>query len=270
MLLLSIPLAAGIILTSSIGLFTGDFYWQETSNWGLQSWVQDMVNLFVVTPLLFISAIMSFKGNKSAFSVWGGVNLYLIYTFAIYCFDVHFNTLFLFYCINLGLSFYSMLFFITSLKKVETKVYPGHHGKKLISIYFIFIALVFCVLWLSEIVPFMEAGTTPLSLKETGLATNPVHVIDLAVFLPGVFVTGVLLWNNKYAGLIFTPVILTFLILMDITIGTINFIMYQMDMSASMLMTWVMASLAIVSILALIWFIAEFKYESDFGFDYRA
>jgi hypothetical protein len=269
-LLLSIPLVAGIVLTSSVGLFTEDFYSRETPNWELQSWVQDMVNLFLVTPLLCVSALMAFKGNKTSFVIWAGTIVYLIYTFVIYSFDIHFNSLFLFYCLNLGLAFYSILFFVSSMKKSALKEYSNAHaGKKIISIFFITIALFFYALWLMEIIPAVESGTIPSSLSDVGLTTNPVQVIDLAIFLPGVFITGILLWRNKYTGLVLTPVILTFFVLMNITIGLINLFMFRSQLSESMMLTWIMGVLALSSFLALIWFITEFKNEKDFSFDYQ-
>jgi hypothetical protein len=42
------------------------------------------------------------------------------------------------------------------------------------------LAAVFSLLWLSTIVTGMLSGDTPRELRDTGLATNPVHVLDLA------------------------------------------------------------------------------------------
>ena len=39
---------------------------------------------------------------------------------------------------------------------------------------------------LSEIVAPMVSGTIPEALAEAGLPTNPVHVLDVAMFLPAV------------------------------------------------------------------------------------
>ena len=142
-------------------------------------------------------------------------------------------------------------------------------AKKLISIFFITLSLFFYALWLMEIIPAVESGTLPSSLTDAGLTTNPVHVIDLAIFLPGVFITGVMLWRNKYTGLVLTPVILTFFVLMNITIGLINFFMVQRQLSESLMLTWIMGGLALVSFLALVWFVTEFKNEKDFSFDYQ-
>lgn len=88
------------------------FLFQETLNWQTQSIGQDMIDLFLMTPCLVITSILSCKKCNPAIMKWGGVVLYLTYTFAIYCFDIHFNKLFIIYCPALGFSFYSILYFL--------------------------------------------------------------------------------------------------------------------------------------------------------------
>ena len=254
-LLLSIPLLAGIILSSSIGFFADDFYAAETLNWQIQSRGQDMIDLFVVAPVLAISAVLAYQGNKNALLIWAGANLYLVYTFAIFCFAVHFNTLFLVYCMNLGLSFYSMLYFIRRMVKME-KTGPGSSAFiKIISVYFLVISILFLGLWISEISSWMKELPMPGTLKEIGLLTNPVHVIDLSVFLPGVFVTGILLWKNKAVGIMLAPVLLTFFVLMNLTIAALNFMMHEIIPGTNPAITWVMVVLALLSIILLVLFI---------------
>src|SRR5688572_782411 len=109
--LLTIPLFAGVVVSSLMGLYTPSFYNQETVNWEIQCRGQDIVDLFIVAPVLLISALLAARGIKIAFLVWAGTNLYLAYTFLIFSFAVHFNNLFLIYCLNLGLAVYSLLFF---------------------------------------------------------------------------------------------------------------------------------------------------------------
>src|SRR6185295_1303389 len=90
---------------------------------------------------------------------------------------------------------------------------------KLTGIYFIALSAVFYFLWLSEIVPAVINNKVPSSLIEVGLFTNPVHVIDISIFLPGMFITGILVLREKPLGYLLAPALLSFFILMDITIG---------------------------------------------------
>ena len=100
-LILSFLLAALIIFASSFGLLSKQIYSRETLNWTVQAVAQDSIDLFILTPLLLLSSFYIYNRNKIALLIWSGILLYLIYTFIIYCFAVHFNSLFLFYCLTL-------------------------------------------------------------------------------------------------------------------------------------------------------------------------
>ena len=106
----SVILSLLVIAVSLTGLLYPGFYAQETANWQAQTYGQDLIDLVLVVPTLLIAAALLFRGNKNALLVWGGAIIYLLYTFVIYCFSVHFNRLFLLYCFTLGLSFYSFLY----------------------------------------------------------------------------------------------------------------------------------------------------------------
>jgi hypothetical protein len=74
-------------------------------------------------------------------------------------------------------------------------------------------ALLFAFLWLSEDLPALISGSTPQSVMDMGLPTNPVHVLDLGFFLPAAMVTGVLLLKRKPLGYTLAPALIVFLIL---------------------------------------------------------
>jgi hypothetical protein len=90
---------------------------------------------------------------------------------------------------------------------------------------------VFALVWLSEDVPAVVRGLVPKTLVETGLMTNPVHVLDLAFFLPGCVACGGFLWKRRPLGYLFGPALLTFLAIMSLSIG--GMIAYQMYRTAA-------------------------------------
>lgn len=254
-LLLSIPLAVLVTIASCVGLFTPGFFAAETPNWQAQSTGQDMVDLFLIAPCLLISSILAYKNNRAAMMIWGGVVLYLCYTFTIYCFSIHFNRLFIIYCSALGLSFYSSLYFLFSIKDLPVETNPVKKKiARVFAIYFLFIAVAFYFLWLSEIIPAVIAGSVPESLKETGLFTNAVHVIDLAVFLPGIFLTGILLLKGRSVAFILAPALLAFFVLMDISIGVLIIVMREKGLEGSLAIAAVMGLLALISLVLLAWY----------------
>ncbi len=254
-LFLSVPLALSCIFTSYIGLFTVNFYIKEVFNWQVQSVGQDMIDLFLVVPVLLITALLARNGNKISLLLWAGTNLYLVYTFTIFCFDVHFNSLFIFYCFNLGLSFYSLMYFIYLQAKEPNLVIPENKTWiRMTGMFFIIIAVLFYLLWLSEIIPAIFHHKIPQSIIDAGLFTNAVHVIDLAVFLPGLMITGITLLKYRSIGFMLAPVCLLFFILMDITIGGLIVFMYQKGLEAQLVVALAMAGLAVISAALLTWY----------------
>lgn len=253
---LSIPLAILVIIASVSGLVIPGFYAAETPNWQAQSLGQDIADLFLVTPALVVTAFLAYKNRKGAILLWAGIVAYLLYTFVIYCFAVHFNELFILYCASLGLSFFSLFwFFITrssgSFSAENYKAVP----RRVISVYFFVLASLFYFLWLSEIIPAIAKNEVPQSIKEAGVFTNPVHVIDLSVFLPGIFITGILLFKKRRLGYIVAPILLTFFILMDITIGGLIVVMKAKGLEGSYVLTGVMGGLAVISAVLLVVYI---------------
>src|SRR5688572_6955962 len=116
-LIISIPLAILLVFTSLVGILTPGFYNAETLSWLVQSVGQDIIDLFLVVPCLVITSYLAARNYGFAWMLWGGVMFYLTYTFVIFCFDVHFNKLFLLYCVELGLSAYGTLFFLLECRK---------------------------------------------------------------------------------------------------------------------------------------------------------
>jgi hypothetical protein len=251
---LSVPLAILIIIVSLVGIYTPDFYAKETQNWQVQSIGQDIINLVFITPVLLVSSLLAARNWKPGRHLWGGALLYLIYTFTIYCFDVHFNKLFVLYCLILGFAFYAFLYF-TFQRLREPTLYTTSLVRKIVGIYFISISVLFYFVWLSETMPAVIANSVPKTLEQAGLPTNPVHVIDLAIILPGIFMTGIFLLKNKKLGHILTPTMLMFFILMDVTIASLSAMMQQGGLEGRFLLTIIMSILALFSLALLIWYL---------------
>jgi hypothetical protein len=259
-LAVSLPLSALIIVVSIVGFVTPGFYSSETLNWRTQSLGQDMIDLFLVAPCLLITSIISYRNNKTATAIWGGIVLYLTYTFVIYCFDVHFNRLFLLYCICLGLSFYSVIYFLFTHLKENQKIFVENKLLvRITGIYFIIIAVLFYLLWMSEIVPAILRNAVPKSVVEAGLFTNAVQVIDLSVVLPGIFIIGICMLKRTSTAFILVPFALTFFIFMDITIGAIAVVMNAKGVQDSLAIVFVMALLAMLSLALLVWYVRSLK-----------
>lgn len=254
MLLISLPLVLAVAQASLSGLLFPETYAQETTDWKMQAVAQDAVDLFLVLPLLTISSLFVFHNQRFAQPIWGGALLYLVYTFLIYGFNVHFNSMFLVYVAALGLSAYGFIAFMRLPSANKTINTNG--PRKVIGLYFIIIAAAFYLLWLADIIPSIRDGVTPASVLKAGLVTNPVHVIDLSFFLPGIFIIGVMFLQHHPIALKLAPVLLVFFVLMDITIAVIALVqgsnaplgyilagsMSILTLASGLLLSWLMNS----------------------------
>jgi len=213
-ILLSVLAGLLMVLASGAGLFVESTYAKETVNWATQGRGQDLVNLFLSAPALFISACLLNKGSLRAFLLWLGTLVYLIYSYVIYAFFIHFGPWFLAYVAILGLSFYS---FVGSLMGLDWNGLSPRFSEvkaKTASAFLMFLAVAFYFLWTSEVVKALVAHMVPQGLDDAGLPVNPTHVLDMALFLPAMAVVSVKLWERKTLGFIFAVPFLTFGVLM--------------------------------------------------------
>ncbi len=233
---LSILISILVGFASYTAITSNYFYNKEAPYWRTQSIGQDFINLYLIIPSILLTAVAGYIKWKNALLIWVGVILYLLYTYLIYCFNIHFNIFFLVYCMILGICFYSLLYFFYKYYNESSEYITKPYFSKITGVYFLIISVGFYFLWLYDIIPAIMNNKIPQTIIDAGLFTNPVHVIDLAVFLPGVFITGILLLKGRKIGFLFAPVILSFFILMDITIIVLSMIMSKGDYSVALVM----------------------------------
>lgn len=249
-LALSMLLAAGIGIASFSGIFIQSTYENEALSYAVQGMGQDAVNLFLIIPVFIVSSIMMFRGSRRAAYVWSGALFYTVYSYAIYAFALHFNFLFLVYCMVFGLSFYLFAIFISSAMKRHTdrEITPD----KPVSIFLLVIAGVFYLLWLKEIVPALISGKTPQSIIDAGLMSNPVHVLDLAICLPGLIITAILLLKGRKWGYVLAPAMLVFCVLMTLAIAGMVVVMIIKHIETDMVLAVITGCISLASIFFLV------------------
>lgn len=211
-----LSLAAALLAAagSVVGLMAADrIYGQETAVLADAAAAQDVVNLVLVAPLLVVLGIWASRGSLCAYVSWLGCLAFTAYNYAIYAFSVHFGPLFLPWVAVLGLSIFTLVGGLATLDASTVKNRFGNRSLPLTAWFLIVMAVLFALLWLSEIVPDLLAGDPSRSASDWKVPTNPVHVLDLAFFLPAVFASGVLLLRRNPAGYATGPGQLVFLAL---------------------------------------------------------
>ncbi|GHO65425.1 hypothetical protein KSC_043170 [Ktedonobacter sp. SOSP1-52] len=221
---LSVIDALLVLTASASGIFLKSIYARETPSWALQGIGQDIVNLVAVVVLCIATYFVN-RGSVKAFLVWSGVLLYLLYAYIIYAFALHFNSLFLVYVAILGLSFYALVGSVIHLHMDDLQAAFSPTPARLVSVFFLVLGSAFFLLWLREDVSALVTGTIPPSVTQANVLTNPVHILDLGLFLPAMLLTARLLWKRKLLGYLLAGSLLVFSSLMGTAILAIFLVM---------------------------------------------
>ena len=216
---LSIIAALLAVAGNIIALSVPGIYARLTPVFFPQAIAQDIASLFLISPAWLILAAFALRGSLRAYLLWLGVLTFTVYNYVIYTFSVPFGPLFLLWVAVLGLSLYALIGGIAVVNHESVKSsFTSRRVITLVAWFLLVVAVLFSLLWLSEDVPALLSGNTPQSVIDMALPTNPVHILDLAFFLPAVIITGVLLLKQKSLAYTVAPAFIVFLILTGIPI----------------------------------------------------
>lgn len=174
-------------------------YGRETDLLFNAALAQDVVNGVLVSPLIVVLAVMARRGSFSSWLSLIGFLAFTVYNYAIYAFSVQFGPLFLVWVAVLGLSAFALGGCLASVLPAATHL-VGRTATRLTGWVLMVTSVLFTLLWLSEIVPDLLAAAPSTSASTWNVPTNPVHVLDLAFFLPAVFISGMLLIRGRVWG----------------------------------------------------------------------
>jgi len=223
---LSLPLAVLLAVASAGGLLIPSTYAKETRIIAAQNAGGDAMNLIVIVPVLLVSALLALRGSPRARLAWTSTLVYLLYDFIYYTFAVPFNSMFLAYCGVLGLSFYAVAGSLRALPVAEiANRYGPRAPVKTTAIVLLAMAFAMVFHWLYETVPALLAGRVPQAVRESGLVTEPVAVLDLAFMAPACMIAAILLLRRKPLGFVLGPVFLTVLVLSSLGLVSMGAVM---------------------------------------------
>lgn len=186
-------------------------YGDETADLTNAALAQDVTTAVIVVPVVIAAGSLAVRGHLRAHAIGLGALTFLVYNYAIYCFSIGFGPLFLVWVAVLGLSTFALLNGLLAVERVDLRlvVRPSRFAAAVLST----VAVLFAGLWLSEIVPDLLANRPSTSAADWHVPTNPVHVLDLGVFLPAAFGAGVGLWRGSQFGRALAPVMLVWMVL---------------------------------------------------------
>lgn len=247
--ILTILLAISLAVVSIAGAFFSGTYERDAASMAAQGVGQDLVDLFLVVPMLIITFFYASKGKRVASLLYGGILFYIMYSFIIYCFGVHFNQFFLLYCLTLGISLFGFILFMISIQQQNVAGWFEKAPEKPVAGYIFFVALVFYALWLKSLIPAIFNNSIPAEVIDNELLVNPVHVIDLAFALPGLIIGSVLLWKGRSLGYIIASIALVFMVLLTIALAAMVIMLVAREISEDFTVAIVFGVLSIASLL---------------------
>lgn len=231
--------AAAAVLAAAgsvIGLLVPDvIYGRETPVLFNAGIAQDLVNLFIVAPLMLILAIRASRGSLRSGLCLVGFLAFTAYNYAIYTFSIHFGPLFLPRVAVLGLTVFAAAGSLAWLLRPDVGAESVRQQVRLPAWFLIALGVMFAVLWLSQIIPDLLAGRASTSAALWDVPTDPVHVLDLALFIPAICASGILLLRHHRIGYASAPGSLIFLGLTCLPILVIPFVTHARGETA----TWI-------------------------------
>ena len=209
---MSIAAACIAGIANAVGLADVDaIYGKETPAFVDQAIAQDTVGLAVVCPAVVVLALLARRGSLAAHLAWLGTLAFTVYNYVIYTVSIHVGPLFLLWVAVLGLSLYALIGGSAVLDRHVVAARLQHSRATLAGWFLVIAAALFAALWLRDLIPAISSGRVPTGARELGLPSSPVHVLDLAVFLPATAIAGIQLIRRQPPGYLIGPGMLVFL-----------------------------------------------------------
>lgn len=200
------------VVAAAAGLFAANLY-RDAPFWVEQARATDIATLFFAVPILVAGLLAARRGSSiGRLAAIAGL-FYLVYNYAIFAFSVAMNPLSLVYIVILGLTVWSLFLSLseTDLGGAARALGDRIH-RRASATALIVVAGLFGMMWLGQIATMATSGVLPPDLVRTGLPTNPVYALDLALFLPLCVVSAIgLLRRSSLAVFAFPMLIWLFL-----------------------------------------------------------
>ncbi len=247
-------------LASRAGIFVEGVYAKEASYWAAQAVGQDLANLFVVFPVMIVSVWLAGRGSFRGVLVLVGTLVYVVYSYILYAFFVHFGPWFPVYVAALGCAFYALAGNVSHLIRSDVSPWFGTRVPvRAPSVFLMIFGVMFAVLWIGEIVPALLAGRAPQGIEEARLPVNPVHVLDLAFVLPGMMATSVMLWRRRPAGYLLAVPLLVFSAVMGVAIEAMAGVMYVSEIAVPAAMIVTVGAVTLISLALAVWYLRQVR-----------
>ncbi|HEX6508362.1 MAG TPA: hypothetical protein VF221_12080 [Chloroflexota bacterium] len=245
----SCALAILLFTAAVTGLFFPGIY-RDSPDWAAQARGVNLVDLLFALPTLIASLLLSARGSRRARVVWLGVLGYVLYNAVIVAFTIAFNPLFLVYVGLLSLSVFTVVTLLTRVDVDGLRLqFSRSTPVRSVSLYLMVVAALFFLAWMKDIIPAVLGNTTPTTIAQAKIPTNPVYVLDLAFLLPLYVLSAIRLQRGRGWGYLLAGILLVLNSLLSLSIVSSTFFQYANDRSVSLGVVPLFGIITVVSVL---------------------
>ena len=175
--------AALAAIASAAGLFVTDLY-RDNEAMIAQARGTDLATLFVAVPAIAIGLGAARAGSVRGRLVALGAVGYLVYSYAIYSFQVVISPMTPLHIAILGLAAWSLILGGVALAGMDLDTVGSRLPRRTAGGFLILIVVLFAGLWLAQIIGAITSGVLPVAVSDLELPTSAVYALDLAFALP--------------------------------------------------------------------------------------
>ncbi len=163
-----------------------------------------LVMLFLATPALLAAMWLQRHGSWRARYWWLGSVFYLAYNAFLLLFLTPFNTLFLLYVATESLALFSAFALVIRGGEFPPEETTKRVPVRGLSILIWAIVVLNALAWLQVVVPALLSDDPGSFLDGLGVATSPIYVQDLVVWLPLMATAAWWMWQRRPLGIFLT------------------------------------------------------------------
>ncbi len=205
------------LIAALIGVFNQDVYSNVLRTDLLPGTIsQDLITILAALTLIFLSLKTDDSDAKKQIVIIS-LLAYIFYGYGIYVIERLYNSLYLLYMAIFSLSFWALVYSLFSIDKDALKnIKAPTWVKNLLAGFLIFTALLFYFLWTSQLIPLMRVGEKIDFLYA-------IYILDMALVLPAILISAVLIIKKKSLGLVFAPILFikAFTLLFSVGLGSL-------------------------------------------------
>jgi hypothetical protein len=204
---------------------------------------QDLMSIAASLAILFLLIRIKEQDSTKHILILSIIG-YLFYAYGIYVIERVYTVLYFVYLAIFGLSFWSLVYGAASIRQdIRQKASLSRLMRNLSAGFSLLVALIFDALWISALLPLLQAGEKIEFLYS-------VYILDLCFIMPAFILTAILVIKGKGLGLLLLPVmfVLGFTLIFSLVVAEAVKPFYYLAIDAGALGSSLALSLAFLAL----------------------